>query len=70
MIKIPLKNNQYFIHVTNILYKLLDALAYSRLTLVQKSQLSWIVIWFLFVVFFKLEKKKEKLKSQALFYIC
>ncbi len=70
MIKIPLKNNQYFIHATNILYKLLDALAYSRLTLVQKSQLSQIVIWFLFVVFFKLEKKKEKSKSQALFYIC
>jgi hypothetical protein len=44
MIKIPLKNNQYFIHATNILYKLLDALAYSRLTLVQKSQLSQIVI--------------------------
>jgi hypothetical protein len=40
------------------------------LTLVQKSQLSQIVIWFLFVVFFKLEKKKEKSKSQALFYIC
>jgi hypothetical protein len=70
MIKIPLKNNQYFIHVTNILYKLLYALTYSRLTLVQKSQLSWIVIWFLFVVFFKLENQKEKLKSQAFFYIC
>jgi hypothetical protein len=40
MIKNTLRNNQYFIHVANILHKVLDALRCSRLILIQKSQLS------------------------------
>jgi hypothetical protein len=35
-----------------ILYKLLDALAASRFTFDWEEQLSGIVIWLLFVVFF------------------
>jgi hypothetical protein len=66
MIKNTLRTNQYFIHVTNILHKVLDALRCSRLILNRKSQLSWIVIWLLFVVFSKPKKKKEMLKSQTI----
>jgi hypothetical protein len=41
---ITLRNNQYFIDITNIVQKLLDALATLRFTLIQEAQLSKIII--------------------------
>lgn len=56
-------NHQYFIHVFNIIHKLLDALVASRLTLLQKAKLSKILIWLLFgVCFWKKKGKKKQLK--------
>ncbi len=52
-------NHQYSIHAMNIIRKLLNAIITSRLTLVWKEKLSWILIWFFFVVFFQVGKEKR-----------
>ncbi len=58
-----LTNHQYFIHVFNIIHKLLDALVASRLTLTWKVELLGILIWFFWLYFSKQKRKKELLKG-------
>ncbi len=45
-------DHQYFIKVTNILHKLLDALVTSKLTLLQLVQIAVITSRFLLVIIF------------------
>ncbi len=62
-----MKNNQYFIDITNIVHKLLDALATSRFIFIQEAQLSKMIIWLLFVIFFQTRKEKKiDIQSQAI----
>jgi hypothetical protein len=66
MIKIPLKNSQYFIHVTNIFYKLLDALAYSRFTLVSKITIIMNSNLIFVCCIFQIRKEKRKAKISSI----
>lgn len=53
-------DHQYFIKVTNILHKLLDALVTSKLTLAQLVQIAVIVSRFLLVIYFSNREWKKK----------